>query len=976
MRATKSKLLAFVLSAAMVLALPGTVFAADVSVPETSACILTEGCTLTEGHEGECILVPQKEDDIPEVCTQTEGCVLQAGHEGECRTEDAADVGEAFQACTLTDGCVLEADHDGACVTEKPSDEETETMCTLTEGCTLKADHAGACITEAENSDGVSPAADNTENAARLPVVYYGGTKGNDDNTGADEKNAVRTLEKALELVTEGGTVMVCAPIYTNDDVVIENVTLKRAGGFAGKLLYVNTGSLTLKDVTIDGSKDTISATDYSALINFTQKNTTLNINEGTRLINNGAMAVYVNDGQTVNMTGGVISGNESQTDGGGIFVQGGTVNLNGGEITANQSERCGGGICVLGTGSIYLNGTSVSGNSAVCGGGIYLEGRGGSATLVMQGGEITGNSLTANTDGTDYWVADGAGICGFGGNAVIDIQGGTIANNNVSVEGVGDGAGSAVSLNNGDGLSFPVLKLSGSPMISGDVFLWDEDSTGPVIEAAADLACAAPIEINANYRTTGTVAVRFPEGTDAVGKESLFTTEDEMTMLLGDEHELAWGETIRVVFNSPDNRDTYKKIYIRPDSAIDPSQAPTVEGGEVTPPAGYILSGWREYGEQDFWDFETKISDRKTLLAVWGLDTPSITVDQDKESAHVGEQITLTASAGHQVKDAVFSYQWYKDGNKLNGETNSVLTVTESGSYTVKVSASDGKLTSAEVESEAVNCTITDHSYSSAWTTDGTNHWHECTVCGVKKDSAAHSGGKATCESQALCEVCGAAYGALNPDNHTGKTEVRGDKAATCTAEGYTGDTYCAGCGEKLALGIVLPKIDHTFGEWTVTKEPTETATGEKERICSGCGAIDKAEIPVLGHTHSYGKDWKSDADNHWHECDCGEKADVAAHIYGDWTITKAATATEAGSREKYCTVCDYKVTESIPAAGTITTPTATPSPTAVPENGGSKGPQTGDTNQLLLWAGLFTVTGAGLLSALFYKLKGKNSK
>lgn len=213
-------------------------------------------------------------------------------------------------------------------------------MCTLTEGCTLKADHAGACITEAENSDGVSPATDDTENAARLPVVYYGGTNGDDDNTGADKENAVRTLEKALELVTEGGTVMVCAPIYTNDDVVIENVTLKRAGGFAGKLLYVNTGSLTLKDVTIDGSKDTISATDYSALINFTQKNTTLNINEGTRLINNGAMAVYVNDGQTVNMTGGVISGNESQTDGGGIFVQGGTVNLNGGEISIEISPK------------------------------------------------------------------------------------------------------------------------------------------------------------------------------------------------------------------------------------------------------------------------------------------------------------------------------------------------------------------------------------------------------------------------------------------------------------------------------------------------------------------------------------------------------------------------------------------------------------------------------------------------------------
>ena len=42
--------------------------------------------------------------------------------------------------------------------------------------------------------------------------------------------------------------------------------------------------------------------------------------------------------------------------------------------------------------------------------------------------------------------------------------------------------------------------------------------------------------------------------------------------------------------------------------------------------------------------------------------------------------------------------------------------------------------------------------------------------------------------------------------------------------------------------------------------------------------------------HTHSYGTDWKYDDTNHWHECECGDKADTAAHSF-QWVIDKAAT-------------------------------------------------------------------------------------
>ena len=69
--------------------------------------------------------------------------------------------------------------------------------------------------------------------------------------------------------------------------------------------------------------------------------------------------------------------------------------------------------------------------------------------------------------------------------------------------------------------------------------------------------------------------------------------------------------------------------------------------------------------------------------------------------------------------------------------------------------------------------------------------------------------------------------------------------------------------------------------------------------------------------HIHSYGSDWKNDADNHWHECSCGDKKDTAAHTAGEWVIDTPATATRSGLKHKECTVCGYTMaTETIPAA------------------------------------------------------------
>ena len=122
--------------------------------------------------------------------------------------------------------------------------------------------------------------------------------------------------------------------------------------------------------------------------------------------------------------------------------------------------------------------------------------------------------------------------------------------------------------------------------------------------------------------------------------------------------------------------------------------------------------------------------------------------------------------------------------------------------------------------------------------------------------------------------------------------------------------------CGDKADIAA------HSASEWIIDTPATATTSGSKHKECTVCGYTMTTEtIPATGggeHTHSYGSDWKNDADNHWHECSCGDKKDVAAHTASDWIIDTPATATTNGTKHKECTVCGYTMaTETIPATG-----------------------------------------------------------
>lgn len=126
--------------------------------------------------------------------------------------------------------------------------------------------------------------------------------------------------------------------------------------------------------------------------------------------------------------------------------------------------------------------------------------------------------------------------------------------------------------------------------------------------------------------------------------------------------------------------------------------------------------------------------------------------------------------------------------------------------------------------------------------------------------------------------------------------------------------------------------------------------------------------------HTHSYG-DWKSDANGHWHECDCGSKADEGVHTFS-WIIDKEATAAQKGSKHEECTVCHYKkAAVEIPALGGNTDNPSKPnggsSQTGNPSKPSGGSPQTGDNSNVTLWISVMVVSLICLFAVLLVMKK-----
>ncbi len=136
--------------------------------------------------------------------------------------------------------------------------------------------------------------------------------------------------------------------------------------------------------------------------------------------------------------------------------------------------------------------------------------------------------------------------------------------------------------------------------------------------------------------------------------------------------------------------------------------------------------------------------------------------------------------------------------------------------------------------------------------------------------------------------------------------------------------------------------------------------------------------------HTHEYS--YKYDENGHWQECSCGDKTEVEAHTFGEWIIDKEATAVEAGSKHRECSVCGYSETEVIAATGTSSDSSSSSDSNSSSSNSSSTSsgsgsassdtssvaqPQTGENGSVVMWAFIAVLAIGGVSTFLFTQRK-----
>ena len=231
------------------------------------------------------------------------------------------------------------------------------------------------------------------------------------------------------------------------------------------------------------------------------------------------------------------------------------------------------------------------------------------------------------------------------------------------------------------------------------------------------------------------------------------------------------------------------------------------------------------------------------------------------------------------------------------------------------------------------------------------------CATCGICEQC------EAFCDSCELCVVCCADVSSSYGCSHGICVESDEWKTHYCTAGGhctttlgeqdYDDDEHWYWCGDGCTAKVNVEP--HVFSSAEITTQPTKTDEGVLTYYCdcgysktetipviteeghthhcvpavvaatctSGgytvytceCGYSYRAnETPALGHTYEYQKD----AGGHWLKCSfCTDEKPAAAHKFGAWTVTKDATYTQPGTKQRTCLTCGYADEAEIPVIG-----------------------------------------------------------
>ena len=271
-----------------------------------------------------------------------------------------------------------------------------------------------------------------------------------------------------------------------------------------------------------------------------------------------------------------------------------------------------------------------------------------------------------------------------------------------------------------------------------------------------------------------------------------------------------------------------------------------------------------------------------------------------------------------------------------------------------------------------------TGHSWKSDWTSDATHHWHECAneSCDVtdnaeKNGYAEHSGGKATCTQNAVCEICKASYGSLDPNNHTDLKHIDA-KAATAAEEGNIAYWYCDGCKKYFSDKDGTKEI--AKADTVTAKLPPKITAGDGAAVTQG----EKKELTFTSDA-SFADFVRVELDGTALEEKNYTKREgstiitlnrdfVATLSVGEHTL---AIVSQHGTATAKFTVKAKPTETATPQPTVPPQPTAQPTPTVQPVS-----PRTGDTANPALWFALLIVSGGAAIGITVASRKKKHNK
>ena len=680
----------------------------------------------------------------------------------------------------------------------------------------------------------------------------------------------------------------------------IKNNTAENGGAF----FSTTGGTINMTGGTISGNTATMNSNDAGGGAIYMRGNGKINISGSAQIIGNSSSldggAILMGWGE-INISGSAkINSNTASRWGGAICLrqdsnQSTTLYMRGGEISDNKANSEGGAVHVLDKDcQFFLYDGKITRNTSGDGGAIYLNQE--PSWLIMQGGEISGNTATGN----------GGGVYIYRTGSVCQLYSGKIENNKAS----GNGGGIYINPSNSGQLRVGNEPLVQNNTVSGkanNVYL----PSGKTLTIEIGMSKGAsigvttaniryPVAFSNNYKkdysnyffaddanahveykddqklylVSGAVArpltVTFdPNGgmlAEADKTKSLMTGEPYGTLpvpsyagydFTGWYTEQNGGTEIKenttvTVFGTqtlyahwtPIHVHAYTQQVQKPEALKTPADCTnnavyylSCACGEVSTNDADTFTAANTALDHD-WGAWTQNSDEKTHTRICKRDTSHT----ETENCH-GGTATCTARAVCTVCGGEYGELLAHDFTAEIAEAKylkSGSTCTEKAVY-YKSCAACG-LSSAGTASEATfeAGNVLGHDWN-AWTSNGNDtHTRVCKRDSSHTETDNCSGGTATCTAKAVCTVCGGEYGALAPNNHTGTiywvtTETTHEGRYTCCE------------------AVAVPMEPHAFGEWVVIYKATAKVWGIVERTCSVCGHQERKDVAPLDGAAAY---------------------------------------------------------------------------------------------------------------------------